>query len=700
MFKIKKIEEITITYIDTDADTNTDTNMDTNMDTDSYEEIKTPNIVKIPEVIQPIENKDITIKTIKKSSKSKKTSNNKKTTTNRHKPKKTKIIVDKNIFNHNKVEYEKYYEEKLLLITNSKLRKCAKCWLKEAIEIYGYQYKYNIHEYKKRKKPITVVCNNGHSYKQTPSAHTAESRHGCKACAGKIAYTNVTFVEAVAAANPNFLELYSYHTLEEPFPGMGEDIKIWCNTCLSIFTMCANNHLNGENKCGNCHQIKKDTHEDFLAKSRNTHGDLYEYPEEYKGSQDDIRILHKECGKEFMQRPSMHIFGNGCSHCYGIYAYTFAEFKEILINYWGDWYDYSEITSYKNNRQKFNVKCNTCDKIFETTLKSHINKGRGCKFCKPANFSKCALDWLEYCEKKDNIRIIHAGNAGEYRIPNTSYKADGYCAETNTVYEFHGDHWHGNPITKDPHKINQNVRKTFGELYDATIKKEQIIREQGYNYISMWENQWRIHCNKELVEKGTDLYVCTLCGVFPYKTKANYDKHLITKHPDEYLEIQMVNNITIENEQEIDSSLSDEKKITIGGSQEIDSSLSDEKKIVVDDNIIETKNTKTHKSTAKRSPPKKTTTPKHKPKNDVLTKKPVRGKRVATGKKFKCPAEKCDVEYSTVGRLNIHINDAHKDSNIKPVEKTYPCPYCSEIYYSNNGMKYHIKHIHKNELNK
>ena len=34
--------------------------------------------------------------------------------------------------------------------------------------------------------------------------------------------------------------------------------------------------------------------------------------------------------------------------------------------------------------------------------------------------------------------IQHAGNVGEYRIPGVGFFMDGYCQDTNTVYEFHG----------------------------------------------------------------------------------------------------------------------------------------------------------------------------------------------------------------------------------------------------------------------
>lgn len=54
--------------------------------------------------------------------------------------------------------------------------------------------------------------------------------------------------------------------------------------------------------------------------------------------------------------------------------------------------------------------------------------------------STIALKWLKYEAQTRNINIIHALNGGEYKIPGTNYKVDGYY-ETGTekvVMEFLG----------------------------------------------------------------------------------------------------------------------------------------------------------------------------------------------------------------------------------------------------------------------
>ena len=38
--------------------------------------------------------------------------------------------------------------------------------------------------------------------------------------------------------------------------------------------------------------------------------------------------------------------------------------------------------------------------------------------------------------------------------------------------------------------INPLTKKTFGELYDETIKRENIIKNAGYNLITIWESDY------------------------------------------------------------------------------------------------------------------------------------------------------------------------------------------------------------------
>ena len=90
----------------------------------------------------------------------------------------------------------------------------------------------------------------------------------------------------------------------------------------------------------------------------------------------------------------------------------------------------------------------------------------------------------------DGVDIQYSENGGEHRIANSLYYADGYNEETNTIYEFLGSYWHGDPSIYSPEKVNKHNNITFGELYQNTLKKREHCLQNGYNVIECWESEW------------------------------------------------------------------------------------------------------------------------------------------------------------------------------------------------------------------
>ena len=69
------------------------------------------------------------------------------------------------------------------------------------------------------------------------------------------------------------------------------------------------------------------------------------------------------------------------------------------------------------------------------------------EYAKTDNFSKMSIMWLNYVLTTKGLNIQHALNGGEKKltIDDKTYKVDGFCEKTNTVYEFYGCFWHGCP---------------------------------------------------------------------------------------------------------------------------------------------------------------------------------------------------------------------------------------------------------------
>ena len=96
---------------------------------------------------------------------------------------------------------------------------------------------------------------------------------------------------------------------------------------------------------------------------------------------------------------------------------------------------------------------------------------------KTDNFSKMSIIWLNYVSNGMNIK--HALNGGEKEliIGNKTYKVDGFCKETNTVYEFYSCFWHGCQECHKPNFMNSNNQKDMGTLSDKTIEKRETIKQ-------------------------------------------------------------------------------------------------------------------------------------------------------------------------------------------------------------------------------
>ena len=111
------------------------------------------------------------------------------------------------------------------------------------------------------------------------------------------------------------------------------------------------------------------------------------------------------------------------------------------------------------------------------------------EYTKTDNFSKMSIMWLNYISNGANIQ--HALNGGEkaLTIGDKTYKVDGFCEETNTVYEFYGCFWHGCPNCYKPNIINSKSQRDMGTLNDQTIGKRDTIKNADYNHVSTYECQ-------------------------------------------------------------------------------------------------------------------------------------------------------------------------------------------------------------------
>ncbi len=128
-------------------------------------------------------------------------------------------------------------------------------------------------------------------------------------------------------------------------------------------------------------------------------------------------------------------------------------------------------------------KCRKCRYSWKVSVSNRSGeKNTGCLECSRGNVSKISQKWLDSLGVPKKYR--------EFIIKKLGIRVDAYVPETNTVYEFLGDFWHGNPKIFPPEKLNRVNKKTFGELYEVTLKRLKLLKLKGYNVVYIWENDY------------------------------------------------------------------------------------------------------------------------------------------------------------------------------------------------------------------
>lgn len=181
----------------------------------------------------------------------------------------------------------------------------------EARQVHGDKYDYSKVVYKGAFKKVCIICLEHGEFWQVPIQHL--QGHGCPKC-GKIKRRQNTRKNTewfIQKAKEIHGDKYNYSGTKYIHSMSGV-----CITCPihGDFWMPPHRHLQGHG-CPKCGGNEKLTTEDFIKKSRQVHGDRYDYSKvEYKGNFEKVCIICPKHG-EFWQYANQHMQGRGCPHC-------------------------------------------------------------------------------------------------------------------------------------------------------------------------------------------------------------------------------------------------------------------------------------------------------------------------------------------------------------------------------------------------
>ena len=175
----------------------------------------------------------------------------------------------------------------------------------------------------------------------------------------------------------------------------------------------------------------------------------------------------------------------------GLKIYDKEFFSSIMQEWLEENSEFSLLEEFTNTNEKLLVKHKNCDykwKVRLNDLKANRKAGNtGCPRCASnRKYSQIAIQWLK---SLNNPNIQHAENGGEVSFG--KYKVDGYESVTNTIYEFHGDAYHGNLDLYSPdfrcHPFDKS--KTAEELWQATYERMEVLSKQS-TVIFIWQNDY------------------------------------------------------------------------------------------------------------------------------------------------------------------------------------------------------------------
>lgn len=393
---------------------------------------------------------------------------------------------------------------------------CPKCkgyqrntldsFIERSRAIHGEKYDYSKSNYVAASKKVIVICPLHSEFQVTPSNHYGPKKTGCPDCSGKKKLTPEEFINKCKSIHGN---KYNYdHTLY-----LASNKKVTVNCCEhGNFEIRASDHMGGPKRgCPSCAKVKQSRKkvtntEEFIKRSKEVHGDKYEYSKSvFKSARQKVVVTCRIHG-DFSIGPTEHSGRKqqGCSKCAGRGEITTQSFIERSKALFGDRFSYEHVL-YKNAKTKVKLTCKTHGD-FLVIPANHYKSNGGCLFCsKRGNITTSALvrrlkqNWgeqydyskVKYLGSNEPVTII-CHQHGEFNgLPQTLLKKQG-CP---SCYEY----------TKDD--FIKSAIDLHGDQYDYS-EVEYINSKSYLNIICPKHGRFHQRANTHLSGRG-----CPTCGV-------------------------------------------------------------------------------------------------------------------------------------------------------------------------------------------
>jgi G:T-mismatch repair DNA endonuclease (very short patch repair protein) len=267
---------------------------------------------------------------------------------------------------------------------DDKLYQKTLSYIKRFREVHGEQYTYFKTYYIHNREKIIITCQDHGDFQTRVDIHLQGSV--CKQCANiqqanKRRKTTEQFIEDAKKVHG---DKYNYEKVV--YEKCDKHVIIICPTH-GEFKQTPELHLSGNN-CKGCGIIigstnQKMTTDDFIRRSKEIHGDKYNYDKVVYTDYYKPVIIYCKNHDYFEQKPANHLHGKGCLKCALdrqriSQLKPFQQFIDESKSVHGDKYDYSHV-EYKNTSTPVKIICKIHG-LFNQAPECHI-RGQGCIEC-------------------------------------------------------------------------------------------------------------------------------------------------------------------------------------------------------------------------------------------------------------------------------------------------------------------------------
>lgn len=381
-------------------------------------------------------------------------------------------------------------------------------FIKKAKGIHDNKYDYGFVDFLNMSSKVCIVCPNHGEFFQTPVNHINQ-KQGCPSCAA----SNNSKKRSISAQN---VELRAkskhgdkYSIIDKTFSALNSKISALCKHHGEFVTQ--PRFLYEGDPCPLCKEqrgigkkkyLTPTTKDNFIERSRATHGDKYDYSKSvFKGVRNKIEIICQKHGS-FFQKTYNHINGSGCTKCgWEVNRKPLKsndEFINQCIDRHGDKFDYSK-TQYTKSTNEVTI---TCPKHgdFKKIARDFINASpHGCPMCAHTT-SDFEINIRKYLQKFD-IKL-------ETRTKKViaPQELDIYCPEKKIAVECDGIYWHSELQGKGKgyhlNKTNLCSDKGIRLIHifeNEFIYKDKIVKSRLKNIFNL--NKYKIFARKCRVEE-------------------------------------------------------------------------------------------------------------------------------------------------------------------------------------------------------